>query len=600
MSGFAGIVQREAPVDAALLQRMTAAMASCGPDHREVWAGGAAGLGHALLAAAADPPDAERQPCTLDGRTYVAADARIDGVAPGTPDAHRVLRAYAAHGERCVEHLIGDFAFAIWDAPRRRLFCARDHFGVVPFYYARDGDGLVVANVLRALLVHPAVSDELDEQAIGDFLLFAVNMDPATTAYADVRALPPGHTLTWEDGATRVRRYWEPPEAVAEARVVRAEDHVERFTAAFDAAVADRLRSSRAGAQLSGGMDSASVVATAHRVLRARGGPFDLRAYTIVYERLAVEEEGRYAQEAAEWLGIPLERLVAEDYATRAPEGRPAWVFPEPRVVAEHLAEYEIGRRVASSSRALLTGFGGDPLFSVHAGTTGWRDRAHHAVGALRAGRLPRYGMRTALRRRLRPPGDPPLPDWIRADFARRARLAERLRWARARRDAVPYPRLLAEPVWTALFAAAHPGAHGLPFRVLFPFFDLRVARAAWEAPGYAWRHDKRLLREAMRGRLPASVLERPKTPLYVPRGPADAGDPASRLAREPAVRRWRSDLVAAAPIGSYVDVDRALDAIAASQPARRLPPIDTCITLAHWLRWAFEEDRHGQRAAPV
>src|SRR5438105_2953662 len=232
-------------------------MCYCGPDHQDIWLEQRIGLGHALLGATPEPGDDEHQPCSLDGRVWIAADARIDGradllarlrtrgrnVARDAPDAQLILHAYDVWGERCVEHLIGDFAFAIWDCARRRLFCARDHFGVVPFYYSRVTSGVVFGNVLRALRLHPAVSDTLDDRAIGDFLLFRMNMDHASTTFADIRALPPAHAITWENGAARIRRYWEPPQTEPELRLERPEQYVERFAVLFDQAVSDRLRS---------------------------------------------------------------------------------------------------------------------------------------------------------------------------------------------------------------------------------------------------------------------------------------------------------------------------------------------------------------------
>ena len=151
MSAFVAITAGQ--VDHDLLARMTDAMAYCGPDAQETWVDGRAGLGLASLAVGEAGPTA---PLSLDGRTWIVADARIDGRTELAADPELILRTYGAHGDRCVEHLIGDFAFAIWDAPRRRLFCARDHFGVVPLYYTRagDGEGIAVGNVLQALLVH--------------------------------------------------------------------------------------------------------------------------------------------------------------------------------------------------------------------------------------------------------------------------------------------------------------------------------------------------------------------------------------------------------------------------------------------------------------
>ena len=121
-------------------------------------------------------------------------------------DAELILEAYRAWGDECVAHLLGDFAFATWDAARRRLFCARDHFGVRPFYYARAGEPLVFGSSLDELRRRPGVSGRLHEPAIADFLLFGYNQDPEATTFADIRSLAPGHSLVYEDGKVRTRR----------------------------------------------------------------------------------------------------------------------------------------------------------------------------------------------------------------------------------------------------------------------------------------------------------------------------------------------------------------------------------------------------------
>ena len=150
MSGFVGILNLDGePVDQALLEHMTRSLAFRGPDAEAIWCGEAVGLGHTLLRTTLKPvsetesnTENDKQPATFDGRLWIVADARIDaraeligklkakcvaanGVTLSTPDAMLILHAYDTWGEACVEYLVGDFSFAIWDASRRRLLCAR-------------------------------------------------------------------------------------------------------------------------------------------------------------------------------------------------------------------------------------------------------------------------------------------------------------------------------------------------------------------------------------------------------------------------------------------------------------------------------------------
>jgi len=134
MSGIAGIVDFDgALIDRQPLGRMTASMVSRGPDAQEIWVDGNAGFGHALLKTT-DESEHERQPFTLDGRVWIVADARVDArhdlipklkdkghqsLSQDATDVELILRAYQAWSEDCVEHLLGDFAFAIWDLRAR-------------------------------------------------------------------------------------------------------------------------------------------------------------------------------------------------------------------------------------------------------------------------------------------------------------------------------------------------------------------------------------------------------------------------------------------------------------------------------------------------
>ena len=222
----------------------------------------------------------ERQPANL-GHLWITADARIDcrdelrskileavggdALTPTATDAELILRSYAAWGADCVQHLRGDFAFAIWDAQRKTLFCARDHFGIKPFYYCELGELFFFSNTLNCLRQHPEVSDELNDAAIGDFLLFGLNCDNATTTFRDIRRLPAAHAMTVSSEGLRIHRYWSAP-TEGRIRYERAEDYVEHFQLLLQAAVADRLAADRTGILLSGGLDSGVVAATAREL----------------------------------------------------------------------------------------------------------------------------------------------------------------------------------------------------------------------------------------------------------------------------------------------------------------------------------------------
>ncbi len=180
-------------------------------------------------------------------------------------------------------------------AGQKTLFCARDHFGIKPFYYADLDDQFVFSSVLDCVRLHPDVSDTLNETAIGDFLLFGLNYDGATTSFRDVRRLLPAHSLTIRKDEFFLKRYWSPP-TQGRIRYRDANDYIEEFKILLQAAVKDRVRTDRVGVLLSGGLDSAAVATTARAVSKGPGEKLDLRAYTLVYESLIPDRDGAHAK----------------------------------------------------------------------------------------------------------------------------------------------------------------------------------------------------------------------------------------------------------------------------------------------------------------
>lgn len=541
MSGIVGIINLDGqPVDRQLLRQMTEFMTYRGPDTQEVWVDGPVGLGHALLQTTEDTLP-ECQPLSLDGQVWITADARIDGRADlirklsgpvgadlkNATDAELILHAYQVWSEDCLQHILGDFAFAIWDGPRRRLFCARDHLGIKPFYYADTGRSLVFSNTLNCIRRHPDVSDRLNDLAIADFLLFDYNKDPATTSFADVRRIPGAHFLIWEaGGVVKVQRYWLlPTEGVV--RYPRQRDYVDRFQELLGQAVADRLRTDKVAVFMSGGLDSSLVTAIARDLLSAQSPRFDLRCYTSVFDWLIPHEERHYAGVAARHLNIPVEFLPQDDYALYERQSELNW--PEPRHVPRGVVTADLINLAASRSRVVLTGEGGDEiLYSsksyIYKLARGLR-LAPLAAGVGRClflyGHVPQVGFRTALgrwRNVHRRPSDG-LPAWLNPGFADRLKLRDR--WEKLRQALTPeHPvrpeayTFLANPYIQWFLESYDPGTTGVPVEFRHPLLDVRLLRYALSLPPLPWCVDKIMLRELAKGRLPQVIRRRPKTPL--------------------------------------------------------------------------------------
>ena len=602
MSGIVGIINPDGqPVDHELLGRLTEFLAFRGPDDQGVWLEGRVGLGHTLLRTTIES-QGERQPCSLDGQVWIAADARLDGRADlirklktrgcanlkNIPDAELILHAYLAWGDDCLLHLIGDFAFAIWDGSRRRLFAARDQLGVKPFYYSDTGRSLVLSNTLNCIRQHPDVSHRLNDLAIADFLLFGFNQDPATTSFADIWRLPAAHSLTWQEGgAVKVRRYWSLP-AEGPVRYSRQRDYVERFQELLREAVSDRLRTDRVGVFLSGGLDSALVTVMARELLEKKWPRLDLRCYTAVFDRLIPDEERYYAGVVARHLRVPVEFLPLDDYALYERHFDLRW--PEPRHEPRGAAGVDFLNQFAGRGRVILTGDGGDEILLqsksyLYKLAKGLR-LAPLAAGVGRClflyGHVPQVGFKTTLGRwrngRSRPGAG--FPEWLNPDFAARLELrdrGERLNQRfRPKHPVRPEAYAsLANPLYQVFFEEHDAGTMSIPVEFRFPLLDVRLVSYALALPPLPWCVDKIMLRELAKGRLPDLIRRRPKTPL--------AGCPELALVRRPG-SRWLDTFEPCEQLTSYVRRE-AIPAVTTETDPERLWMNLRPLSLNYWLQ---------------
>ncbi len=605
MSGIAGIVHfGGSPVDRRLLEELTDAMAFRAPDGSETWIDGSVGLGAAALATTEEALN-ERQPLR-SGDLWIVADARIDGrrdlIAElgsrgskdldAATDVELILHAYRAWGEAAAEHLLGDFAFAIWDRARQRLFCARDHFGIKPFYYAEQPDRFVFSNTLICLRRHPAVSSELDELAVADALLFQSNMDLESTAFAGCRRLPPAHVLTLSARGRTLRRYWrlsvDPPAVEPET------DWVERFRSLLEVAVDDRLPTDRVAVLMSGGLDSTAVAATAGGIYEKRGRRGRVHCFIQGYERLIPCREEHYARLVAERSSLPHTYLPLDDYRIAQDWDRLP-LSPEPGNLVLAAATRDLDRRITERHRVALTGICGDELLASSVG---------YFVDQLRRGRVGR-ALRYLLETRWRYGARPPLglhtrwlawrgrkrwrdgyPSWLNPDLERRFDLPDRWRWYWFERR--PEERHPTRPeahyyfwdiCYLNLFEKLDAGARHCALEQRHPFLDLRLVEALMAMPPVPWCLDKYLLRQAMRGVLPEAVRRRPKAPV--------AGALLHAL-DQPESRLWQQLIESAPAVARFVRPEKLLDRLRNLESAGTSVPygheIHRALSLAHWL----------------
>ncbi len=277
MSAIAGVVLLDDNLDcAALVHVLTAAMTQRGPDARGHWVSGNVALGHCMLRTTPESLDETQPLSSEDDRFVIVMDGRLDNREElrrhlqlkgwnlrSRTDAELVLRAYQAWGVDSPIHLLGDFAYAVWDRHRQCLFCARDHLGARPFYYAKTANYIAFASADDALPGLPGISGLPNEERIADLLAPGIETTNAPRSWLrDVWALWPGESMTvGADGAASTSTYWH-PEPGDESVYASDAECEEAFLAVFREAVSCRLRSlSSPAAMMSGGMDSASISA---------------------------------------------------------------------------------------------------------------------------------------------------------------------------------------------------------------------------------------------------------------------------------------------------------------------------------------------------
>lgn len=281
MSGIVGTYRLDGrPIAPETVQRMTDILAHRGPDGSDVWISQSVGLGHRMLWTT---PESllEKLPLADESEEFViTSDARIDNreeliselhfdnlPSEKITDSQIILAAYNKWGEECPQYLLGDFAFAIWDKLKSILFCARDHFGVKPFYYYyKPNQFFAFGSEIKALLCLPQVPQQLNEVRIGDFLAVMME-DKSITTYQDILRLPPAHSMVVSQSGISLRCYWA-LDPHREIKMDSDEAYAQEFRKIFTEAVRCRLRSAfPIASHLSGGLDSSAITCVARNLL---------------------------------------------------------------------------------------------------------------------------------------------------------------------------------------------------------------------------------------------------------------------------------------------------------------------------------------------
>jgi asparagine synthase (glutamine-hydrolysing) len=385
MSGICGIYQFDGGVVAARdLDRQMAQLAHLGPDRASAWSEGPIGLGHLMMRITREDMF-DAQPLhngdlslvadlRLDNREALAAALSIDPqTLAETPDSALLLAAFEKWGGDCVDHLLGDFVFAVWDARRKSLTLGIDHMGQRHVFFHKGDGFFAFAAEIKGLWALPQAPRVLDEARVARMLMFDAPMDVGATDYVGVSALPGGCVLTVNaDGEIASRRYWEPH--ADPAHEGRDEGYyVETYRKVLSEAVECRLRRAMfpAGLFMGGGFDSSAICALAGPVVTAQG-----RKFIAVSSVMPEDYRGDIRHDARRWCEICRRDMPHLDmrYVTR--EGLDIFTFMEqgflsddskhgPRRPVTHAMFAEIA---AAGARIVMDGHGGDNTLNPRGG----------------------------------------------------------------------------------------------------------------------------------------------------------------------------------------------------------------------------------------
>lgn len=402
MCGIAGFISAKPSSEArAIVERMADAIAHRGPDDSGYYVDKFAALGHrrlSIIDLAGGHQPMGNEPGSLqivyNGEIFNHRQLRGQLEAAGHQyrthcDTETVVHAYEEWGAGCLNRFRGMFAFAIWDAAGKRLFCARDRLGKKPFYYFADGSLFAFASEIKALLRHPSISAQLEAEALPEYLSFGY-LSGENTLFTGIKKLLPGHYLSVDFGfpepQVRIERYWDVPPA-SPAGATRREFVAETRRRLEDAIQSRLMSDVPLGVFLSGGVDSGAIAAIAGKFTRD-----PIQSFSVGYNESRYSEL-TYAAETAAAIGARHRemRIDRGQFFGALPEL--IWHEDEPIAWPSSVPLYFVSKLASQHVKVVLTGEGSDELFG---GYERYRWTLINVRGASVYNRLP-----SAIRRRI-------------------------------------------------------------------------------------------------------------------------------------------------------------------------------------------------------
>lgn len=371
------------PIDYDALAAMETALNHWDADDKDIWYKDSVGLGHLMLY---NTPESLHEKLPLydsDSRLTITADARIDnrdelfsklGLAKQEAhlitDSFLIMKTYEKYGENCVQHLVGDFAFAIWDEREQKLFCARDHMGIKPFFYYQDDKVFIFASEKKGILCAQNIDASINYDYLYTLLVSPTDQPAGKTLYMKINRLRPAHSLSVSPGrkAPRTTKYWT-LDIYNEIKRPKYEDYCDELEYYFKTAVNCRLRSAYGiAAELSGGLDSSGVTCVASRLLQQRGKNLSVFSNTFAIQADANQTIITTERECvdaviAQYNIIDFEYLTNTFWDNPIDEADFNLKVNDGPEMSDLLWQLPIKRRAMQKGlRTMLSGFGGDEM----------------------------------------------------------------------------------------------------------------------------------------------------------------------------------------------------------------------------------------------
>ncbi len=387
MCGIVGIYQFSSEVvDIKILQKMSEVIHHRGPDDEGYYFDKNIGLGHRRLSIIDLSPAGHQPMSNEDGSVWITYNGEIFNyvelmaelqdkghVFKSKTDTEVIIHAYEEWGVECLSRFNGMFAFAIWDSKRKRLFCARDRFGIKPFYYFYDNKQFLFASEIKALLEDRSVERSPNQQIIYDFLVQAYLDHTDETFFKGIKQLLPAHYLLISNEKLEIKRWWDINET-KRFDSLTDDGYASRFYELFEDAIRLRLRSDvPVGTCLSGGLDSSSIVCVANKLMFGKkdediserqktfSSCFDLSEYDErVYINAVLEKtsaEANFIFPKAEELFDIISDII--------------WHQDEPFSSTSIVAQWYVMKEASKKIKVLLDGQGADELLAGYHGYFG-------------------------------------------------------------------------------------------------------------------------------------------------------------------------------------------------------------------------------------